>query len=102
MSDYDAALKANGWSITKIGNNIELPHIMLGMRSAHVEIYDMRNGFFLFFEASRSDLTFPFTILVQRSKEMQAMSNNQHGTVQIAAAQETSEKDIKVWVKKLH
>ena len=100
MSDYDAALKANGWSITKIGNNIELPHIMLGMRSAHVEIYDMRNGFFLFFEASRSDLTFPFTILVQRSMQMQAMSNNQHGTVQIAASLSET-KDIKVWVKKL-
>ena len=101
MSDYDAALKANGWSITKIGNNIELPHIMLGMRSAHVEIYDMRNGFFLFFEASRSSLTSFFTISVQHSLQMQAMSNNQHGTVQIAAAQETSEKNIKVWVKKL-
>ena len=101
MSDYEAALEANGWSITKIGNNIELPHIMLGMRSAHVEIYDMRNGFFLFFEASRSDLTSFFTISVQHSLQMQAMSNNQHGTVQIAAAQETSEKNIKVWVKKL-
>ena len=100
MSDYDAALKANGWSITIIGNNIELPHIMLGMRLAHVEIYDMRNGFFLFFEASRSSLTSFFTLSVQHSLQMQAMSNNQHGTVQIAASLSET-KDIKAWVKKL-
>ena len=100
MSDYEAALEANGWSITKSGNNIEIPYVLLGMFSANVEVYDMKNGFFLFFEASRSDLTFPFTILVQRSMEMQVLSNNQYETVQIEAVS-SAPQDIKVWVKKL-
>lgn len=101
MFDYEAALEANSWTITKSGNNIELPHLLLGMFSASVEIYDMRKGFFLFFEASRSSLTSFFTISVQHSLQMQAMSNNQHGTVQIAASL-SAPQDIKVWVKKLH
>ena len=100
MSDYEAALEAHSWSITKSGNNIQIPHVLLGMLSAHVEIYDMRNGFFLFFEASRSSLTSFFTISVQHSLQMQAMSNNQHGTVKIAASLSET-KDIKAWVKKL-
>ena len=100
MSDYEAALEANQWSITKSGNNIEIPHVLLGMLSAYVEIYDMRNGFFLFFEASRPSLTSYFTISVQRSMEMQVLSNNPYGTVLIAAAS-SEENDIKVWVKKL-
>ena len=86
MSDYEAALEANGWSITKSGNIIKLPYVLLGMLSAYVEIYDMRNGFFLFFEASRPSLTSTFfTISVQRSMEMQVLSNNQYETVQIEA-----------------
>jgi len=100
MSDYETALVVNHWSITKSGNNIEIPYVLLGMFSANVEVYDMKNGFFLFFEASRSDLTFPFTILVQRSMEMQVPSNNQYETVQIEAAS-SEPQDIKVWVKKL-
>ena len=101
MSDYEAALEANGWSITKSGNIIKLPYVLLGMLSAYVEIYDMRNGFFLFFEASRPSLTSTFfTISVQCSMQMQAVSNNQYGTVLIAAAFSEAE-DIKVWVKKL-
>lgn len=101
MSDYEAALEVHDWSITKIGNNIQLPHILLGMLSANVEIYDMLNGFFLFFEASRPSLTSTsFTISVQRSLQMQTVSNNQYGTVLIAAAFSEAE-DIKVWVKKL-
>ncbi|MBR2192415.1 MAG: hypothetical protein IKN83_04685 [Bacteroidaceae bacterium] len=101
MSDYEAALEANSWSITKSGNNIQLPHLLQGMLSASVEIYDIRKGFFLFFEASRPSLTSTsFTISVQRSLQMQTVSNNQYGTVLIAAAFSEAE-DIKVWVKKL-
>ena len=100
MSDYEAALKANGWSITNIGNNIQLPHVLLGMLSAYVEIYDMRYGYHLFFEATRTSLTSYFTISVQRSKQMDVLSNNPYGTILIEAASSKAE-DIKVWVKKL-
>ena len=100
MSDYEAALKANGWSITNIGNNIQLPHVLLGMLSAYVEIYDMRYGYHLFFEATRTSFTSYFTISVQRSKQMDVLSNNPYGTVLIEAASSKAE-DIKVWVKKL-
>ena len=100
MSDYEEALEANHWSITKSGNNIEIPHVLLGMLSAHVEIYDMRYGFHIFFEASRPSLTSFFTISVQRYMEMQVLPNNQYGTIQIAAAS-SAPQDIKVWVKKM-
>ena len=70
------------------------------MLSASVEVYDMKNGFFIFFEASRSSLTSYFTISVQRSLQMQPVSNNPYGTILIAAASSEAS-DIKVWVKKL-